>query len=253
MNPRPIEVYESAYLSDYGFESVMVHYRRKLLLERLSSCRPNIVVEIGCGSELLYKHWQILGGGADAWLIVEPSERFATLARESSLPNLQVIQSFFEYSIEQVQSLLPREPDLVICSGLMHEVPSPHGLTAAMRAVMGPQTRLHINVPNSDSMHRHLALSMGLIANTQTLSERNRNLMQARVYDLAALKWELASAGLRVLNEGGYFIKPFTHEQMQRIQPKLGKEVMDGLFELGKQFPALASEIWVEAMVDTDA
>lgn len=251
---KRIADHESAYTEKYGFEAVMVDYRRRMILDRLDRHRSNVVVEIGCGSELLYKHrLAVKGVPADFWLIVEPSEHFAANAHESSLPNLHVIQAFFENTVEQVQSLLPRAPDLVICSSLLHEVPSPVELVTAVRSVMGAQTRLHVNVPNSDSMHRHLALAMGLIANTQTLSERNLNLMQARVYDLAALKLELASAGLRILSDGGYFIKPFTHEQMQRIQPELGNEVMHGLFELGKHFPALASEIWVEAMVDTDA
>ena len=53
MNKDRAVMYQTAYLADYGFESVMVHYRQQLLLERLDKLRPKIVVEIGCGSELL--------------------------------------------------------------------------------------------------------------------------------------------------------------------------------------------------------
>ncbi len=245
-------IYESFYNSHYGFESVMVRYRRQLILDRLNIFCPNIVLEIGCGSELLHKYWRVLSGG-DFWLIVEPADGFAKKAKECRSPNLEVIQAFFEDSIGQVQNQLPRYPDLIICSSLLHEVTTPSKLLYSIRAVMGPQTRLHVNVPNSESMHRRLAVAMGLIATTHALSERNLNLMQPRVYDPGSLEADIANAGLRVLETGGYMLKPFSHSQMEHVHLQLGDEVLDGLFELGKRLPELASEIWVEAMLDSNA
>ena len=147
-------MYQTAYLADYGFESVMVHYRQQLLLERLDKLRPKIVVEIGCGSELLYTAWLQRGGSATCWIIVEPAEQFAEIARKSNLPNLHVIQGFFEQAVPEVMKNLPKQPDLVICSGLLHEVPSATELLQAIHSVMGLDTILHANVPNSDSFHR---------------------------------------------------------------------------------------------------
>jgi len=247
---RDISRYEERYSSDYGFEAVMVAYRRQLLLERLNQVNPDVVVEIGCGSELLYEAWCESGGRATSWVIVEPGEKFAECVRSVKLPNMHVIQDYFEISISKIESLCPRVPDMVICSCVLHEVPSSTAMLKAIRAIVGSETRVHINVPNANSLHRRLAKSMGLIADTKAMSERNMNLLQHRVYDMTSLKADLASAGLRVIDEGGYLLKPFTHSQMERVAPLLGQSIMDGLFALGRELPELASEIWVEAVYD---
>ena len=222
ISPRDIDLYSSNYLDDYGFESVMITYRRKLLLDSLHLHRPQVVIEIGCGTELLYEAWLKEGGPAECWLIVEPARQFFEVARASGLPNLHVLGEFFENAISQVRAILPRAPDWVICSSLLHEVPSAATLLAAMTSIMGDATRLHVNVPNAGSLHRRLAKAMGLIDDTRAFSARNLNLLQHRVYDRPSLLADLAKAGLRVIAEGGYLVKPFTHAQMEQCAPLLG-------------------------------
>lgn len=244
---RDITQYESAYLANYGFESVMVAYRRRLLLERLAQHTPKTVIEIGCGSELLYRHYLDQGGQVERWIVVEPGDQFASTARAAGLPNLQVIQAFFEDATEQISALLPVSPQLIICSGVLHEVPDAHRLLASIASVMGEHTLLHVNVPNATSFHRRLAQSMGLIQNLKAMSDRNQQLLQHRVYDQEALEQDLRVAGLTVAESGGYLVKPFTHGQMERITPALGDAVLDGLYQLGKDVPEWASEIYAEA------
>lgn len=239
--------YQSAYMADYGFERTMVQYRRKLVLERLERYRPTVVVEIGCGSELLYEAWLNQGGESEHWVTVEPASQFAEQARAAGLPNHHVIRDFFENAKGDVDALLPRKPDMVICSGLLHEVPSALGLLAAVTAIMGEDSLLHLNVPNAGSIHRRLAKSMGLISDTKAMSDRNISLLQNRVYDMQSLKADLLGAHLEVIEEGGYLIKPFTHTQMERIVPVIRDQVLDGLYTLGKELPEQASEIYVEA------
>lgn len=244
---RDIAQYESAYLADYGFESVMVAYRRRMLLERLAQYTPRTVVEIGCGSELLYRHYLEQGGQVEQWIIVEPGEQFANTARAADLPKLQVIQAFFEDVTEQIRERLPAPPQLIVCSGVLHEVPDAHRLLASIASVMGSHTLLHVNVPNATSFHRRLAQSMGLIQELRAMSERNQQLLQHRVYDRDTLEQDLRAAGLTVAASGGYLVKPFTHGQMERITPTLGDAVLDGLYRLGKDAPEWASEIYAEA------
>ena len=136
---------------------------------------------------------------------------------------------------------------MVICSGLLHEVPSEKELLRAIREVMGDTTLLHANVPNSESLHRRLAKAMGLISNTKAISQRNATLSQPRVYDMHILKADVQEIGLSVVEEGGYLVKPFTHGQMEKVVPVIGEQILDGLFQLGKEIPELASEIFVEA------
>ena len=111
---------------------------------------------------------------------------------------------------------------------------------------MGERSLLHINVPNADSLHRMLAKAMGLISDTHNLSSRNIELLQQRVYDKQSLQHEVESLGFVVVEQGGYFVKPFTHGQMQSMTPILGTGVLDGLYKLGIEQPGIASEIYAE-------
>lgn len=244
---RNIKQYESAYLADYGFESVMVEYRRKMLLERLRKIQPRVVIEVGCGSEMLYGHYLEHAAPVDCWTIVEPGQQFFELAQAQKLRNLHVIQGFFEEAVAQLHQILPRVPDLVICSCVLHEVPDAHRLLAAIARVMGEKTLVHVNVPNASSFHRQLARAMGLIQDLKAMSDRNQQLLQHRVYDLRSLAAEMERAGLMVKESGGYLIKPFTHAQMEAVVPIVGNKVLNGLYELGKESPEWASEIYVEA------
>jgi len=244
---RDISRYTSAYLADYGFESVMVHYRRRLLLERLARYSPETVIEIGCGAELLYSHHVEKAGPVRSWVIVEPGRHFADMARASNLPNLHVIHDFLENAVGQIGHFLPTAPQFIICSSVLHEVPDAGRLLHAIAEVMEEQTLLHVNVPSASSFHRRLAKSMGLVTDLKAMSDRNRQLLQQRVYDRDDLRADLHKAGLDVVEQGGYFIKPFTHRQMENIAEVLGKDVLDGLYELGKEHPEWASEIYAEA------
>lgn len=244
---RDIAHYESAYLEDYGFEAVMVTYRHRLLLERLAFHVPRIVVEVGCGADLLYRHYLDQGGSVERWIIVEPGEQFANAAQCTMLPNLHVIRSFFEEASAKVIAELPAAPDFIICSGVLHEVPDAALLLRAAASLMDAHTLLHVNVPNAGSFHRRLARSMGMLEDLKTMSLRNLRLLQHRVYDIDTLVRDLEAVGLRVTESGGYLIKPFTHAQMEQIVAVLDGEVLEGLFQLGKELPEWASEIFAEA------
>lgn len=241
---KRIGSYTEEYIKDYGFEAEMVRYRGMLVQERLREIVPRSVIELGCGSDLQARKYFDQGGRWDHWVIVEPSSVFAEHARQEGLPNLDVIEAFFE----DVTMGLPSSPDLILCSGLLHEVPDSDRLWATIAAQMGTETRVHVNVPNARSLHRQLAQAMGLIEDLKTLSPRNSILQQPRVYDQESLAEQAAAHELQVVLSGGHLVKPFTHGQMEPLVEALGRDVMDGLYTLGKSNPDIASEIYIEVV-----
>jgi SAM-dependent methyltransferase len=246
MTKRDIDRYQRAYLADYGFEKKMVFYRRRMLLDRIRHVQPEYVLEVGCGEESLYNHCLANGLTVKSWGIVEPARRFCEAAAAHRLPKCQIVHGFIEDEVNELKNILPAIPDLVICSSVLHEVSSAHRFLAAVSNVMGINSLLHVNVPNARSFHRRLAVAMGIIQDETEMSDRNRILQQHRVYDLKALTCDLENADFCVVQTGGYFVKPFTHVQMESILPVLGDAVMDGLFELGIRNPEWASEIFAE-------
>lgn len=166
---RDIERYAGDYLGHYGFEQVLVGYRRRVVLEQLGVVRPSVVLEIGCGSELLYQHYLRSAAPVERWIVVEPAPAFCARVREASLPGMAVVEGFLEQSLPAVAAALPRPPDLVICSGVLQEVPSSPEMLKAIRATMDKGSLLHVNVANAASLHRRLALAMGLIPALDTM------------------------------------------------------------------------------------
>jgi hypothetical protein len=106
---------------------------------------------------------------------------------------------------------------------------------------------LHVNVPNARSLHRLLALEMGLIGDVFERSANQRRLQQPRTFDLASLQAQVQACGFEVTDAGSYFVKPFTHAQMAQLRScgLLDERMLDGLMGLEKHLPGLGSEIYV--------
>lgn len=252
MNPDDkharISRYQDSYLGDYGFEAVMVAARRRAVLESLSRRQPRIVLEIGCGADLLSTHALAAGLPIERWVIVEPAEQFVRAAQAAprSRLDLRVVQGFLEDSVPSIQRECGEPPDFIILSAVLHEVSDPDAILRAARLLLAPGGTFHVNVPNAFSFHRRLARAMGLIADERSLGDRNQALAQYRVFDLPALVAVVEKAGFVVERSGGYLLKPFTHKQLESIPHLMTPEVLAGLWQLGQELPEWASEIYVD-------
>lgn len=236
---RNIENYTESY-ADYGFEKFQVKYRRKLVLEQIARYNPTHILEIGCGYEPLFQYVE----GVE-FTCIEPSEVFyknaVNLSKQFS--HAACIHGFFE----EIADTLSHNYDMIICSGLLHEVEKPALLLECIKKVCNQNTVVHINVPNANSMHRLLALESGYIQNTHDMSMRNKELQQHNVFDMESLTALVEAKGMKVEGSGSYFVKPFTHAQMEKNLESgiLSEEILDGLFRMEKYMPGLGSEIYV--------
>ena len=230
----------------------MVSARQRLILEFLRRVKPGIVLEVGCGIDMLGARVASARLGVEQWVIVEPNETFfnAAQALRMGRTRVDVIRGFLENSTSVVRARCIRAPDVIVCSGLLNEVENPEEVLEAARGLLNPVGTVHVNVPNAYSLHRRLAKAMGIVKTEKQLTERNRKLAQYRVFDSDALIDLVESVGFRIVEKGGYFVKPFTHAQMESISSIMSDKMLDGLWKLGREMPELASEIYVnlEAM-----
>jgi SAM-dependent methyltransferase len=238
---RDLADYERAYAAS-DFEAVQARLRKRQLLSTLQAWRPRRILEVGCGDDPLFAHWQ----GFERCVVVEPGASFARAARRAAQndPRVRIVQAPME---DAAPSLRSENFDAVIASGLLHEVPDAAALMHALAVQCAPHTRVHVNVPNARSLHRLLALEMGLISDLFERSDNQRRLQQPRTFDLDSLGALCREAGFEVIEHGSYFIKPFTHVQMARLQSidLLDERMLDGLWSLEKHLPGLGSEVFV--------
>ena len=88
---------------------------------------------------------------------------------------------------------------------------------------------------------------MGALSDFQSLSPRAERLQQHTAFDRDSLLKLLTETGFRTIEEGGYFIKPFTHEQMGRMVAEriIDDSILDSLYLTGRENPEIAAEIFV--------
>ena len=223
------------------FEPTQAMYRRRRVLAEIARYAPHRLLEVGCGH--LPLHTDLSGMHIT---VVEPAVEFAKIARSTVAPGADV--KVIEACLEAVGP--PEEPfDMVIVSCLLHEVDDPQALLAAVRQMCGSDTVVHLNVPNARSLHRLLAVAMGLIDRPDAHSQTQATMQQRGIYDLEALEGELSTAGFVVRERGSLFVKPFTHGQMQQLvdQEIMTPTMLDGLGRLAETLPELGSEIWINA------
>lgn len=167
--------------------------------------------------------------------IVEGSKK---LVRVAQAAGFHVEDSLFE-------DYVPRKPyDIVLANHVLEHVDDPIRVLKRMRGWLKPRGQIFAIVPNSESLHRHIGLAMGLQKKLDDLSPRDHLVGHQRVYSLRELEADFVDSGLKVLYKGGYFLKFFANGSMLEFS----HELIKGFNELSRDFPPeLCANIYVTA------
>ena len=220
------------------FERKLEVYRKKKLINIVSELKYNSVLEIGCGIDSICNYLD----GSLNYTIVEPIKEFCDLAmKNNSNSNLKVYNRF----LEDFQSETCF--DLIVVNCLLHEIQDKLTFIKCVKNLMNKHSYVFFTVPNKNSLHRLIALKMGLIKTIGEESKTQIDLQQSnQVFSLRSLPLFLSSNGFDVFEKGGYFLKPFTHHQMKALLDNeiIDDNVLNGLFLVGEEIQDLSSEIY---------
>lgn len=251
---RDINDYTKKYIKSNFENNYQVKYRKKKVLEEINKYEHNSILEIGCGLNSLAENVD----DYQFFTVVEPSEIFINNARYS-LEQQSTLKSdkveFYKglFPEEVIDDISEKKYDFIICSGLLHEMEEPEKILDGILVVSDNKTVIHINVPNAYSLHRLLAYEAGIIENIEAFSERNISYQQYSVFSLESLIMLLnnwannQNLSIELLNHGSYFVKPFSHSQMERMIKAniIDAKIINGFDRLIKYMPNFGSEIFV--------
>ena len=238
---RNLETYQENYAS-LPFEASQARYRKRKIVESMAKYRARSILEIGCGFDPIFNHYAVF----DQCTIVEPGDDFCQRAREQA-QSRQAITIVHGRLEDNVDTLLTVPYDFIVLSSLLHEIRDSETLLDATARLCGPTTIVHINVPNARSFHRLLALEMGIVGDLFEKSATQQRMQQSHTFDVDSLATLVSQSGFQVVEQGSFFLKPFTHAQMASLQAAglVTDLMLDGLYNLSKYFPDNGSEIFM--------
>lgn len=140
--------------------------------------------------------------------LIEGSPILCEEARRQHGERLRVHCGMFE-------DFVPDEAyDVVLSLHVMEHVTDPVVTFRQAATWLKPGGSLIVVVPNRNSIHRRVALEMGLIGALEEFSPRDHLVGHLRVYSLDLLAADLEAAGLSPEHRFGYFIKSLPNSMM---------------------------------------
>ena len=181
------------------------------------------IIELGYGEGITVDR---LAHSSRHYTVVEGSTSLVDKCRRKH-PDIEVIHSFFEtYTPDQ-------RYDKILALHVFEHVDDPVQLACHLRGWLKPEGEIIVIVPNRESLHRRLALLMGLTQSLDELSPRDHLVGHQRVYDLAGLEADLREAGYEPLTRDGFFLKVLPNGMMLDHSHQL----ISALNTLGRALP----------------
>ena len=106
--------------------------------------------------------------------------------------------------------------------------------------MLAPEGRVYIAVPNAESIHRHIGVSMGIISSLDKLSENDIAVGHRRVFTWKSLERVIHSAGFIIESKEGILIKPLP----SKVIDTWDEELVEAFLSAHSLAPRLCSEIF---------
>ncbi len=229
------------------FENKLRIYRMKYIVDYFGGIKSNKILEIGCGHDpifLCYDDFTTMD-------IVEPGNHFYEFTKKKIGNDTRI--TIYNKLIEEAYLELKNDYDVIVLGGFLHEIDNPEEVLSIIKKIATPQTVILTYVPNANSFHRILAFESGIIKSIYDFSENDKLFGRRNVYNVNSFLSLFVTSGYSVSKVDTYFIKPFTHEQMDALLglPFFTEEIFLGFFNMAKYLPDMGCEIFLAASLPT--
>ncbi|HTI34462.1 MAG TPA: class I SAM-dependent methyltransferase [Miltoncostaea sp.] len=219
--------YSAIYDPDTDFDARYTMATVRRIAERVAPGER--VLELGCATGLMTAH--LAGQGARV-TGVDRSGAYLERARARVGDRAVLVEAVLD--APGWEDLTGDGFDHVLLCNLIHELPDPVGLLRRVAALLAPGGLVHLSLQNPDSIHRLVAVEMGLIDDVREVSARGERFGTLGLWgadDLARLARE---ADLGVVGWEGVMLKPLPNGMMAELPP----EVLDGFERAARHLPA---------------
>lgn len=229
--------YDSEIISEW--KNLYKKKRKKLFEAFQAYFRGKVALEMGIADgEMTF----LIAENFPSVTIVDGSkihvDQMRQLVKDFGLFHVQSIHSLFE-EYEPAQCF-----NAIFMTHILEHLEDPVSVLQNAKQWLEPDGRIFIAVPNSNSLHRHIGVKLGLLEKIDSLNEQDRLLGHLRVYDPVLFKEHILEAGLSIIKFGGLMVKPLSNRQIETQWPD---ELIDAFFDISTNFPEICSEIYIIA------
>jgi 2-polyprenyl-3-methyl-5-hydroxy-6-metoxy-1,4-benzoquinol methylase len=203
LNKIAVEYHDQDVMQDKFIEDEAQFYTYNWVFEQMTDCKT--VLELGYG-EGNFTAALIERGYTPT--VIDGSDLLLQKAKSIHGEKINVEHALFEeYTPSQ-------KFDCVLATHVLEHVDEPVTLLLQMKKWLTPNGIIVIIVPNKESIHRQLAVLMGLQPTLDTLGARDHLVGHQRVYSLETLEADVVESGLNVTETAGFFLKTLPNSMM---------------------------------------
>jgi len=204
------EYHEQDLMKDKFIEDECQFYTYSWVFKQMEGCTT--VLEMGYG-EGNFTHELVQRGFKPT--VLDGSEVLLKKAKELHGEKVEVTSALFEEYSPQ------KKFDCVLATHVLEHVDDPVVLLKEMKKWIHENGKIIIIVPNKESIHRQLAVIMGLQDALDTLGARDKLVGHQRVYSIDSLCHDVEASGLKVLDTAGFFLKVLPNSMMLEYSKEL--------------------------------
>lgn len=185
------------------------------------------VLELGCATGLMTAR---LAGEQRTVVAVDRAETYLERGRTRELPGVRWLTGDLEEPLPGDLGAFEH----VVLANVLHELDDPAGLLRRVAAShLAPGGLVHVSLQNPCSLHRLVALEMGLLDALEEVSAAGHRYATRRLYgadDVAALA---RACGLEVAGREGVMLKPLPNDAMAALPD----DVLAGFVAAARHLP----------------
>jgi 2-polyprenyl-3-methyl-5-hydroxy-6-metoxy-1,4-benzoquinol methylase len=202
--------YSAIYDPDTDFD---IHFTRATGERIARWMRPgDRVLELGCATGAMTVAF---AGEGRRIVAVDRAAGYLATARDRGLEGVDWRQGDFDEALPATGA-----HDHVVLANVLHELEDPEALLATVAEHhLAPGGVLHLSLQNPQSLHRLVALEMGLIDDLSAVAANGLKYATRRLYTAAELTALAGRAGLELIHREGVMLKPLPNDAMAALDP----------------------------------
>ena len=203
LNKIALEYHDKDPMGDKFIEDACQYYTYDWVFKQISDCQS--VLELGYGegnftAELINRNF--------IPTVIDGSDILLKEAKKLHGDNINVECCLFE-DYNPIQKF-----DCILATHVLEHVDDPIHLLKKMKGWLNDKGSIIVIVPNKESIHRQLAVIMGLQNELDSLSNRDLLVGHQRVYSIDTLSKDFIEAGLTIKEKSGFFLKVLPNSMM---------------------------------------